>query len=292
MPVSIATLASGQSGATSRTDINSNFSNLNSGKADLASPTFTGTVVLPSSITITTPTIASFTNATHNHTNAAGGETLAESALALTDITTNDFSTSKHGFVPKGTNVGNFLKDDGTWGSGGSTVLNIIPYPNFMSVTNNVGAYDTNTLARLGQIVIPFAITVNKISFQVPGYTSSGTIKVALFSEDGQTQKFSVTSGTISGTGLQSITVGSVSLSPGIYYLVALPTSTTNITIASFSNNWGQSAFVLSDGSISGKPISCGTYTVSAGTMPSTITLASIIGASGAAGPIMARLDN
>ncbi len=40
---------------------------------------------------------------------------LPEGGLSLTDLTTNDFSTARHGFVPKGTNVGSFLKDDGTW---------------------------------------------------------------------------------------------------------------------------------------------------------------------------------
>jgi len=35
--------------------------------------------------------------------------------IVLTDVTTNDVSTTKHGFAPKGTNVGKFLKDDGTW---------------------------------------------------------------------------------------------------------------------------------------------------------------------------------
>jgi hypothetical protein len=51
--------------------------------------------------TLTTPTIASFTNATHNHQDAAGGGTLAEAALALTDITTNNVTSTKHGFAPK-----------------------------------------------------------------------------------------------------------------------------------------------------------------------------------------------
>ena len=38
--------------------------------------------------------------------------------LAAPDDTTDlDFSTSLHGLVPKGTNVGNYLKDDGTWSS-------------------------------------------------------------------------------------------------------------------------------------------------------------------------------
>lgn len=51
--------------------------------------------------TLTTPTIADLTNATHTHQNAAGGATLAEAALATTDITTNNASTTKHGFAPK-----------------------------------------------------------------------------------------------------------------------------------------------------------------------------------------------
>jgi hypothetical protein len=54
---------------------------------------------------------------------AAGSNTVtpAESSITFTDITTNNFSTTKHGFVPKGTNVGNFLKDDGTWASAGAS---------------------------------------------------------------------------------------------------------------------------------------------------------------------------
>lgn len=38
-----------------------------------------------------------------------------DTLAAPTDITTLDFSTALHGLVPKGTNVGDFLKDDGTW---------------------------------------------------------------------------------------------------------------------------------------------------------------------------------
>lgn len=66
--------------------------------------------------TLTTPTIASFVNAGHNHQDAAGGGTLSESALALTDVTTNDVSTTKHGFVPKApNNTSTYLRGDGTW---------------------------------------------------------------------------------------------------------------------------------------------------------------------------------
>jgi hypothetical protein len=44
-----------------------------------------------------------------------GDQTISDATITTTDITTNNFTTSKHGFVPKGTNVGNYLKDDGTW---------------------------------------------------------------------------------------------------------------------------------------------------------------------------------
>lgn len=73
--------------------------------------------------TLTAPTIASFTNATHTHTNAAGGGTLAEAALALTNITTNDATTTAHGFAPKGTTgTTQYWRQDWTLGTptGGS----------------------------------------------------------------------------------------------------------------------------------------------------------------------------
>ena len=53
-----------------------------------------------------------------------GDQTISDATITTTDITTNNFTTAKHGFVPKGTNVGNYLKDDGTWStisSGGLT---------------------------------------------------------------------------------------------------------------------------------------------------------------------------
>lgn len=54
--------------------------------------------------TLTAPVIADFTNAGHDHQDADDGGQLAEAALALTDITTNDVSTTKHGFAPKAPN--------------------------------------------------------------------------------------------------------------------------------------------------------------------------------------------
>jgi len=150
----IATLTSTESGANSLIDINNNFSNLNTDKVEgqsasvdsevalfsgtggktikrasssgianltsgvlgVKSTTGSGNVVLDTSPTIVTPTIASFANATHNHSNAAGGGTVAESVITFTDITTNDVSTTKHGFVPKApNNTTTFLRGDASW---------------------------------------------------------------------------------------------------------------------------------------------------------------------------------
>jgi len=43
------------------------------------------------------------------------------------DNTDLDFSTAKHGLVPKGTDVGHFLKDNGTWAAGGGGGAVIFP---------------------------------------------------------------------------------------------------------------------------------------------------------------------
>lgn len=51
----------------------------------------------------------------------------SDAALTTSDITTNDFSITKHGFTPKGTNVGNFLKDDGTWATVTATAATFSP---------------------------------------------------------------------------------------------------------------------------------------------------------------------
>ena len=76
--------------------------------------------------TLTTPTIGDFTNANHNHQNAAGGGTLAESALATTDVTTNNATTAKHGFLKKLSNIATeYMDGTGNWSvpAGGSAPL-------------------------------------------------------------------------------------------------------------------------------------------------------------------------
>jgi len=72
--------------------------------------------------TLTTPTIASFVNAQHDHLDADDGGQLTEGALNLADVTTNDVSITKHGFVPKApNNTSTYLRGDATWASIGGT---------------------------------------------------------------------------------------------------------------------------------------------------------------------------
>lgn len=94
--------------------------------------------------TLTTPTIASFANANHNHQNSAGGGTLSESALALTDVTTNNVSTSKHGFVPKAPNsTSQYLRGDGTWATiGGTTKFGGTGADGALSITSGTTSID------------------------------------------------------------------------------------------------------------------------------------------------------
>lgn len=83
----------------------------------LSDETGSGALVFGTSPTIATPTIASFTNATHNHQAAAGGGTLAEAALALTDVATANATSGAHGFMPKlSGNAFDFALGNGTYG--------------------------------------------------------------------------------------------------------------------------------------------------------------------------------
>ena len=67
-----------------------------------------------------------------------GAGKVTEAMQVLADNTTNDFSTTKHGYVPKGTNLGKFLKDDGTWAtiSGGGDALVSNPLSQFAATSS------------------------------------------------------------------------------------------------------------------------------------------------------------
>ncbi len=83
-------------------------------KAPKAAAIFTGQITIPD-----------FTLSLHNHVNAANGGLIVDGSLALTDVTTNNASTSKHGFLKKLNNDATYYQDGtGNWsvppGGGGT----------------------------------------------------------------------------------------------------------------------------------------------------------------------------
>lgn len=162
----ITTIASWDAISASRSVINTNFSNLNADKAELSWAIFTGDVNVPDEVygswwngSTEVPT----KNALYDkiETISGGGVSdwdkgditvsssgtvwiidngaVTEAKQTLSDNTTNDFSTTKHGYVPKWTNVGDFLKDDWTWASipWGGDALTSNPLSQFASTTSS-----------------------------------------------------------------------------------------------------------------------------------------------------------
>jgi hypothetical protein len=131
----------------------------------------------------------------------------------------------------------------------------------------------STTVAHYGAIEISKNITVNKLTFMPcdVGSAATTTIDIALYSADGQTKYFDVTSSAFSSDTddtTSTVAVSSVALSPGIYYLAIVPNinpSGENEGCLVFSENSREEiAFVASE------PLLAGTRTVAAGTLPST----------------------
>lgn len=129
-------------------------------------------------------------------------------------------------------------------------------------------------------------IVVNKITFNVTAVGAAGTINIGIFSADGQTRHISVTTASISGTGLVTTAVSAVTLPAGNYYMLLGSVSTANVTFST----WATLSPLDGLRAVSSEPTLTGTYTVTASTMPSTITLASI--SSGTEACFAFRLDN
>jgi hypothetical protein len=221
---------------------------------------------------------------------------IPESKVTFTDITTGNVSTSNHGFAPKAPNdTTKYLRGDGTWavpagGGGSTTVLSLIPRPNFIdngTLAANMYSYSSNTTMRVTQVCFPFKVSVNKLSFYIGSVSTGTTLKMALFSEDGSTRILTAESGAISASGVYTITLGStVDVNPGNYYLVALGTGTHNFQVEAFATgNTDQSIFA-----VSGKSTLQGTYTVTADTIPTSLTLSSISAVIN--GAAITRFDN
>lgn len=224
----ITTLNSSDTGPVSRGVINTNFTNLNTDKADLASPALTGNPTAP--------------------TQLAGDNSTKLATTAYVDA------------LP-------------TLGSAKTLIPKPVLFPGTQTNPPIINAVmTTNTTARLILLEIPFQITINKVSFLASTNRTPGTIDISLYSEDGQTQIFSVTTASVSGAGLVTTAVPSVVVDPGNYYLVTNANGTTDLD----TYNWYTTATNMDttnfNGGITSEPILCGTLTITAGTPPTTFS--------------------
>lgn len=150
----------------------------NESKATMfANATFTGTFAVAAG-SVSNSALANGAVANLSGTNT-GDQTLSDATISTTDITTNNFTTSKHGFVPKGTNVGNFLKDDGTWAAaaGGGTVTAIgVTTANGVSGSSSGGTTPNLTITLAA--ITPTTIVATDMISAPTGTTSITPLKI------------------------------------------------------------------------------------------------------------------
>lgn len=118
---------------------------------------------------------------------------------------------------------------------------------------------NSNTTGYAGAVVLPFGITVNKLSIENTATGTSGTFDIGVYSQDGQTKHIDITTASIAGAQITTTAVSSVALTAGVYYVVVVPNSSADSTF----NVWQSLPNNGMDG-ISSEPVTAGTLTVSA----------------------------
>ena len=158
------------------------------------------------------------------------------------------------------------------------TALTLIPYPNLPVATGAATqtTFSTNTTQSLYQFILPFSITVNKISMKTGGtVTSAGTWDITIYSENGQTQEIAVTTASVStGDTIITTAVSSVTLSAGVHWFAINPNGTANAQWFCYTQGvnaaLGLTAGLLGD--VSSEPVIAGTLAISADTPSATFT--------------------
>ena len=216
---------------------------------------------------------------------------VAQGGTDVASLTANNLllgnGTSAVSFIAPGTS-GNILTSNGTtWQSSARPSLTTVLTRNALQgVGNTTGAVSSLTSRITGLFSLPGRITINQVTLNATAVTTSGTVKICIYTEDGSSKVLDVTSGTVSGAGAVSVTVSpAVTLEPGNYYSVVGCATTCNITASVYSGN-NLAGFVSS--LPSGKKGYQGTVSHTSGTCNST--LGTVTAAT--AGGIILRLDN
>ncbi|MBA3756489.1 MAG: hypothetical protein H0X02_09780 [Nitrosomonas sp.] len=159
----------------------------------------------------------------------------------------------------------------------GGSLTAVFPSPAYAAKHNTEATIypSSNTTGYTGSFILPSSITINKISFYINTVTASGTVKLGIYSADGQTRYLNDTTSTISvASAAFTHTLSTATfLAQSQYYFVIVPVSTTNISLYGFERMDVGSLL----NSITSEPKLYGTLTVTAGTLPTTFTPSSAI---------------
>jgi len=109
-----------------------------------------------------------------------------------------DFDTARHGLTPKGTNVGDFLKDDGTWadpaGAAGEPIAFEVGHGEILD-----GISD-DEFHRF-QLQAGETFTLVRLELQLKGGGTDADVSIDVYDDDDSSQLDSVTAGSVSKTG-------------------------------------------------------------------------------------------
>jgi len=144
-------------------------------------------------------------------------------------------------------------------------VTSAFAMPTSPLIAASTASLAVNTTATVFSFNILQAISVAKCTTRWSASAVNGTFDVVIYSEDGQTQLISYTTGTISGAGADTVAITPVFLNPGRYYALIVPNSTASCTIRSFDSTSMDTA------TPSGEAVWAGVLTVTASTPPATI---------------------
>ena len=174
------------------------------------------------------------------------------------------------------------------------TMSTFMPLPITGTYATSSQLTNGNTVTICGLFTLPHQMTIANISFysnNSPGV--NGTIKIGIYSDGGNggtgDKLIDVTSGTISSS--NTVYTASVSptvtLPPGNFYECILPIGTLNATLAYYYN--GNNSPLVT---VSSQPVTQGTKSVSADTLPSTIDFTTLGGNPNSLGMLVTRFDD
>lgn len=282
----ITTIAAADQITASRTVINTNFSNLNTDKIETSVLDVDTTLAANSDLKVATQ------KAVKAYVDAGGNVNASTTTRGIVEEATQ--AEISAGTAAGATGARLFINPST---QPRDTVCVPLPVAPWTSLGANLNL-DVNTRATVTLFSIERPITVNKISFFTGAVTTASTLDLTLYSEDGQTQHFSVTTASIASSGITYTTsVSSVVLGAGNYYLMVNANAAVNLSLVAYATNVvpfaNATTGTLSD--ISLKPVIQGTLTITAGTPPATITptaLTPTVTANSYGPALMFRLDN